>query len=448
MYKYEYQYSNNLIPDEWAWKKNTDNINYPNPETAVLYRHCRTLNEDNQIIEESINSVLNLYSIGKDSGHLIESPNTPLNIYKQPKGQIKLLMIGSSFCYYYVEELRALAEEYGIDLVIANLYSSGHTIQQYANEANGTTTYSKHSLYITDSNGRNHVDEKGTWSLEGALKEKEWDIISLQNYYNTKKGFYDNQYEDDEKSAKIVYDYCKQICPKARYLWNQTWAHDIGFADRFGRYFTKEEQTKAFQNIALCADAVKNTCGVEIVPSGTAWQFARQSDKITTINQQNILQVPIYGFDLDPNQTITEYGTVKSITIAENYVEFTINTENGFPRKVSVEKEYYNGTNIKPVEKDTVKLYLTTQAEKAYMEYVEGLGEWGLCVRLNSSKEPYTDHFHDGDVGGGQYLNACVWFMTLFKISCVGSKWAPSYDLNEEKRIILQQAAFNAVTTN
>jgi hypothetical protein len=129
MYKYEYQYSNNLIPNEWAWKKNIDNINYPYPETAVLYRHCRTLNEYNQIIEESVNSVLNLYPTGKDSqGHLIESPNIPLNIYKQPKGQIKLLMIGSSFCYYYVEELRALAEEYGIDLIIANLYSSGHTI--------------------------------------------------------------------------------------------------------------------------------------------------------------------------------------------------------------------------------------------------------------------------------------------------------------------------------
>jgi hypothetical protein len=40
-------------------------------------------------------------------------------------------MIGSSFCYYYVEELQALAQEYGINLIVANLYYSGETLAGY-----------------------------------------------------------------------------------------------------------------------------------------------------------------------------------------------------------------------------------------------------------------------------------------------------------------------------
>ena len=57
-----------------------------------------------------------------------------------------------------------------------------------------------------------------------------------------------------------------------------------------------------------------------------------------------------------------------------------------------------------------------------------------------------TDLFHDGDVGGGQYLNACVWFEVLTGKSCVGNTWRPAdYKLAEEKVVALQQAAHEAV---
>ena len=55
------------------------------------------------------------------------------------------------------------------------------------------------------------------------------------------------------------------------------------------------------------------------------------------------------------------------------------------------------------------------------------------------------DMYHDGDVGGGQYLNACVWFEVLTGKSCIGNTWRPSYELSEERITQLQLAAHQAV---
>ena len=74
-----------------------------------------------------------------------------------------------------------------------------------------------------------------------------------------------------------------------------------------------------------------------------------------------------------------------------------------------------------------------------------------LCSRIK--KGGFIDDFtHDGDIGGGQYLNACVWFETLTGKSCIGNAFRPKYTYNEkeitlseEKIRILQNAAHEAV---
>ena len=55
------------------------------------------------------------------------------------------------------------------------------------------------------------------------------------------------------------------------------------------------------------------------------------------------------------------------------------------------------------------------------------------------------DYYHDGDIGGGQYLTACVWYEVLTGNSCIGNTWRPPYDLSEERIEALQQAAHEAV---
>jgi hypothetical protein len=78
--------------------------------------------------------------------------------------------------------------------------------------------------------------------------------------------------------------------------------------------------------------------------------------------------------------------------------------------------------------------------------YHQGSGVKGKLV--------HSDLSHDGDVGGGQYLNACVWFEVLTKQSCVNMPFSPSYfcsnesrfySLTAEQRAKLQAAAHETV---
>ena len=56
------------------------------------------------------------------------------------------------------------------------------------------------------------------------------------------------------------------------------------------------------------------------------------------------------------------------------------------------------------------------------------------------------DFYHDGEVPGGQFLNACVWYEVLTGNSCIGNTWRPiGYTLNEERALALQQIAHKAV---
>ena len=62
------------------------------------------------------------------------------------------------------------------------------------------------------------------------------------------------------------------------------------------------------------------------------------------------------------------------------------------------------------------------------------------------------DSVHDGDIGGGQYLNACVLFEVLTGESCLDNTFRPKYifngldlSLTEEKIEILKNAAHEAV---
>ena len=67
-----------------------------------------------------------------------------------------------------------------------------------------------------------------------------------------------------------------------------------------------------------------------------------------------------------------------------------------------------------------------------------------MCARL-AVNNGEGDYYHDGDIGGGQYLNACVWFETITGQSCIGNTFRPDYELSEELIAVLQQAAHEAV---
>ncbi len=77
-----------------------------------------------------------------------------------------------------------------------------------------------------------------------------------------------------------------------------------------------------------------------------------------------------------------------------------------------------------------------------------------LTTRIFKGKGNYDDLSHDGDVGGGQYLNACVYYEVLTGKSCLENTFRPEYtyegqdlSLSEEKIALLKNAAHQAVAT-
>jgi hypothetical protein len=55
------------------------------------------------------------------------------------------------------------------------------------------------------------------------------------------------------------------------------------------------------------------------------------------------------------------------------------------------------------------------------------------------------DYYHDGDTGGGQFLNACVWFEMITQKSCLDNPFTPSYELSDAKIAALKECAHKAV---
>ena len=90
-------------------------------------------------------------------------------------------------------------------------------------------------------------------------------------------------------------------------------------------------------------------------------------------------------------------------------------------------------------------------AGDAWMYLIENNPDVGNNLSRSLKKDrPQGDYKHDGDIGGGMYLNACVWYEVLTKKSCVGHTWRPDeskvgYTLPEELIPVLQEAAHKAV---
>lgn len=71
---------------------------------------------------------------------------------------------------------------------------------------------------------------------------------------------------------------------------------------------------------------------------------------------------------------------------------------------------------------------------------------WYLARAVLGDTLTKPDCCHDSDVGGGRYLNACVWLEVLLGRSCIGNTWRPeSYEIPEKRIAVLQRAAHEAV---
>ncbi len=268
-----------------------------------------------------------------------EKPDDPAD-----DGILKILMIGNSFCYYYVDELYGMLKAVGTEAEVWNLYYSGCKVDQHWNWY--LEDQANYQLFKTSKNGRQEYPGS---TLKGALAKQNWDVISLQQHF-TPAGT-----ATYEGALKGCTPYVEKLCgmirkarPLAAFYWHETWGYQVGY-DRNGYHVAnKEEQTHQYEMIRDVSEKLCEDNDLPMIPSGDAWQRARQD----------------------------------------------------------------------PAVGDT------------------------LCDR----KKDGGDNYHDGDFGGGQYLNASVWFEVITGQSILGNTYRPtSYSLSEAKIAALQKAAHTAV---
>ena len=252
-----------------------------------------------------------------------------------------LLMIGNSHCFYYTDELVALAAAAGIKMRVSNVYYSGCTISMhYKWWKDGQSNYK----FIThDENGKTVIEGA---NLEYCLKQANWDAISLQTGTADFMAKPADQVLSETKDMRTeLWDYIKTQFPQSKHYWHHSWSYQLG-GEKFGvKYDDVSKQHDLDANIAAIADQVCIENELLRVPTGPAWRKVRDG-----------------GYD-------------------------------------------------------------------------------NMCERIGVT----GDYGHDGDVGGGQYLNACVWFETITGESCIGNTFRPEYGLSEDMINMFQQAAHAAV---
>ena len=354
--------------------------------------HGRNLAEQLQGVDEQFTdltveqhyAVMNLY----ETYHTVLENLTLPNMAQQKttdEKTLSLLMVGNSFCYYYVEELYGLLmanpdPNRGYEKVeIVNVYYSGCSLTKHYNWwIAGASNY---QVFRTNENGRKELTPAtGTkWSLEDSLMQGNWDYISLQGASS------ENNYSGattEENVAKMIplatplLGRFHELFPDAQLLWHRTWPFEIGRVSGSTTY-TEELLAKyntGMQNVCdwMCEEFDKDKdYDLKMVNSGAAWVIAREEN-------------------------------------------------------AKLE------TSLIPVE-------------------------GGLCARKGKRNEdtyPYYtnnanagDGYHDGDIGGGQFLNACVWYETITGQSVLDNTYAPStsnlagYTLSDDFVVLLRNAA-------
>jgi hypothetical protein len=279
------------------------------------------------------------------------------------KKKLNLLMIGSSFCYYYVKELVAIAATIGIDLTIGNIYHSGAKIGVYGDPTKDA--YDKWitsdpqtkalNLYITDKTerktalGGSSSEYKAHTFNECISYRTDWDIITIQHHFGASdklQDCYNNINEGSYGGLQIIINKIKEYMPNAILGMQEEWAYGLGHEEIDG---DEEKQEKTYRVIQNVTKRIANEYKLFYVPTGDAWQYARKNTLVGDNLNRRILGP---GFNV-----------------------------------------------------------LTT----------------------NPSDTGVGDYYHDGDIGGGRYLNACVWFEILFGQSCIGNTYRPEYPVTSDK---------------
>jgi len=257
---------------------------------STMTRLDQLIKTDNEVSRKYLHDARAFYNQWKDKGMGSWEMNT---IPVQPKvedGKLNLLMMGNSFCYYYVEELYALLMENppeGITEVnIYNVYHSGSSVENNYNKWLNNEKY--FTIFKTSAEGRVALTGEYDATIEEALAmEENWDYIHLHGTASNS-----GSYATAEANAKHLaiaakaeplLDRFHDLFPHAQLLWQRTWVSELGRIDG-STVFTEEYGRKYDIGMQFVCDYLCNEFDKDkpydlvMVNSGAAWTRAREAE--------------------------------------------------------------------------------------------------------------------------------------------------------------------------
>ena len=199
---------------------------------------------------------------------------------------LKVLAIGNSFSSDATEYLWNIAMDGGVEtIVVGNLYIGGCTLEKHwtnINNSNNAYTYYK--------NTRGKWTNRASTSVQYALKDEEWDIVTIQQASGS------SGMESTYSPLGNIVQFLVKNEPNAEIYWHMTWAYqqDSTHAS-FPNYGSN--QLKMYEKIlnALNSKVKLQKSITGIIPAGTAVQNLRSSYIGDTITRDGYHMSHDYG---------------------------------------------------------------------------------------------------------------------------------------------------------
>jgi hypothetical protein len=264
---------------------------------------------------------------------------------------IKVLAIGNSFSQDMVYYLHDMAKSAGINVVVANLYNSGCSLErhwEYATQNKKAYTYYKwESDQMTKSEG---------YTMKRALLDEKWDYITLQQssaysgLYSTFQPYLNNlathlRENSRNKDVKLAL--------------NMTWAYSKESTND-GFFYYHYNQNTMYNAIVNSYMYALNESGINIlIPCGTAIQNARTNKYLNAIGKE--LTNDGYHLDTGVGRYIAGLTVLGSIMKEEklnlnlDHVKFVPDSKEISSKLISLSKKAVNSAIENPYEVKTIK---------------------------------------------------------------------------------------------
>ena len=177
---------------------------------------------------------------------------------------MKILAIGNSFSEDAMRYLHEIAVAGGKDVQTVNLYIGGCSMETHWNNI-----VNEAPLYMYQKNGQ--LSDRYV-SIQEALDEQEWDIITCQQVSHCS-----GLMETFNPYCEKIYAFVRERKPNAALWMHKTWAYETD-SQHGGFASYDNDQQKMYEALCEAYGAAAASVNVPIIPSGDVVQKVRTVD--------------------------------------------------------------------------------------------------------------------------------------------------------------------------